>query len=233
VSEWRPLILILEDTEYMAQLASMSLKKLGCDTLIAYTAAEARELIQKHTPDLFVLDVELPDGNGFDFCKELRKETGAPVLFLTGMTETENKITGLSTGGDYYLTKPYERDELQAVVQSMLRRENQTRKKIAETAIIERKSLVLSIHEGKAFVNGRDAELSQKEYAVLLMLVKNEEKELPYGVLYESIWGVPMHNDTAALRQQISRLKKKLDEENTDDFSIINTSGKGYMFTSQ
>jgi DNA-binding response OmpR family regulator len=215
----------------MAQLADTLLKREGYDTLIAYTAAEAREAVKSVVPDLIILDVILPDGNGFELCKEFRKQTDKPVLFLTGKSETESKVTGLSTGGDYYLTKPYEYDEFLAVVNSMLRRERKTRKKIAEVTAIERGPLLLNIHDGKAFVGGRDAELSHKEFAILLMLMENEDRELTYETIYESVWKSPMYNDSSALRQQISRLKKKLDEENTDDFSILNTSKKGYTFT--
>jgi DNA-binding response OmpR family regulator len=231
MSERRPLIMVVEDDSLMAQVTAALLEEQGYHTLTAYTAAEAREMVKTNNPDLFVLDVMLPDGNGFDLCKEFREQTDEPVLFLTGKKETEDKVEGLSTGGDYYLTKPYEKDEFLAVVGSMLRRRMQTKKKIAEASVIKRGPLLLNIHDGKAFVNGRDAELTHKEFAVLLLLMENEDKELSYDAIYESIWLSPMYGDSGAVRQQISRIKKKLDEEDTDDFSILNASGKGYMFT--
>jgi DNA-binding response OmpR family regulator len=80
-------------------------------------------------------------------------------------------------------------------------------------------------------VNGRDAELTQKEFAVFLLLVANEDKELSYDAIFEHVWRSPIYNDSSALRQQVSRLKKKLGEEDTDEFSILNKSGKGYTFT--
>jgi DNA-binding response OmpR family regulator len=231
MSERKPLILVVEDMEYLALLAAQLLNQQGYETLIAYTAGEARALVRNHRPDLYVLDVELPDGNGFSLCEELRKESDAPVLFLTGKSEIENKITGLGVGGDYYMTKPYDPDEFIAVVNSLARRMKQTQKKLTEATLIERGPITINIHDRTVTVGGQDAELSQKEFAVLLMLVENEDKELPYDTIFEAVWHAPMYNDSSALRQQVSRLKKKLGEENTDDFSIINKSGKGYTFT--
>ena len=227
------LILIVEDDAEMAQLNARLLKRRGYDVLVAYNAAQARLIVQEHnkTPDLFVLDVGLPDGDGFSLCREFRRGNDAPVLYLTGRTETEDKIKGLGAGGDYYLTKPYDRNEFLAVVKSLLRRAEQARKKVDEASVITKGPLTLKLAESKAYIDGHDAELSSKEFAVLLILVQNEDKEVSYEQLYESVWGMPMHQNTSALRQQISRLKKKLDEENAEDFAIFTEQGRGYTFT--
>lgn len=232
MNEQKSLILIVEDDEDMANLNSRLLKRQGYDTVVAYTAAEARIIAGGQSPfDLVVLDINLPDGNGFDLCREFRQNTDVPVLFLTGKSETKDKIKGLNNGGDYYLTKPYDKNEFLAVVQNLLRRVRQTQKKITETSVITKGPFTLRLVESRAYVNGRDAELSQKEFAVLLMLIQNEDKEVTYEQLYENVWGMAMNNNSSALRQQISRLKKKLDEENTDDFAILNKQGKGYTLS--
>lgn len=233
MSDRKPLILIVEDDEDMAQFNARLLQRQGYSTVVAYTAAEARLLFQENQPDLFVLDVVLPDGDGLSLCKEFRQKSDEPVLFLTGRSEISDKITGLRTGGDYYLTKPYNRNEFVAVIQSLLRRKEQTRKKIDEAFVIKRGPLTLLLSERKAYVSERDTALTPKEFAVLLMLVQNEDKEVSYEAIYEKVWGTPMNNDVNALRQQILRLRKKLDEENTDDFSIFNEHGRGYTFTTR
>lgn len=233
------LILIVEDDEEMAQLNARLLKRCGYEAFAVYNAADALALAngngdgngKKKEFDLFVLDIELPDGDGVALCSELRRDTDAPVLFLTGRAETEDKIAALSTGGDYYLTKPYDRNEFVAVVNSLLRRAAQTKKKISELSVIERGPFILKIYENKAFVNGRDAELTQKEFAVLLMLIKNENKEVPNEALYESVWNAPMNNNSGALRVHVSNLKKKIGEENSNDFAIFNNHGVGYTLT--
>ena len=229
--EWKPLVLIVEDNEKMAQFNARLLKRLGYGTLVAYTAAEARSLFCANRPDLFVLDIALPDGDGRTLCEEFRQNNDAAILFLTGKSEIKDKIESLKTGGDYYLTKPYDRNEFIVVVQNLLRRVEQTRKKVTESSAVKKGELTLRLDERKAYVNERDAELTPKEFAVLLLLVQNEDKEVPYETIYERVWEMPLNGDISALRQQILRLRKKLGEANTDSFYIFNEHGKGYTFT--
>jgi DNA-binding response OmpR family regulator len=231
----KPLILIVEDDADMARLNARMLKRKGYDVLLAFNAAEARTLAASNTPDLFVLDIELPDGDGFTLCKEIRQDSDAPVLFLTGRKTTEDKVTGMNTGGDYYLTKPYNMDEFAAVIARQLQKADETRNKldkaVRDAIITTRGSLTLNIPQSRAIVNGYDTELTPKEFAVLLLLVQNEGKELTGEAIYESVWGTTMNGDSTTIRVHISRLKKKLNEENTDEFSILSGLGKGYTFT--
>jgi len=233
MSEQKPLILIVEDDEDMAQLNARLARRNGLDALAAYTAAEARALARDHSPDLFVLDVTLPDGDGLSLCREFRQNSDAPVLFLTGRSETSDKIMGLSSGGDYYLTKPYDKNELIAVIQSLLRRTEQTQKKIDETSVITKGSLTLDLRERKAFVSRKDAGLTLKEFAILLMLVQNEGHELSSDVIYKQVWGADMNIDTGLIRKNISIIKKKLGEERAKDFNIFTEYGKGYTFIAE
>ena len=231
IRERKPLIIVVEDDEVMAQFNSRLLENGGCDTLIAYTAAQAREMFNSYSPDLVVLDILLPDGDGYELCAELRKKTDAPVVFLTAKTETEDKTKGFETGADYYLTKPFDKDEFLAIVMRLLRKSEQTITKTEEAVLMKKGSLTMNLTERKAYVNGNDVGLSPKEYAVFLLLVQNENKELTYEQLYEAVWGTAMNHDSCALRQQISRIKKKLGEEKSTDFAIFNEHGKGYTFT--
>lgn len=233
MDEQKQLILIVEDDEEMARFNARLLKRQGYETNIAYTAAEARSLFRDKPPDLLVLDIELPDGDGRSLCGGFRRESDVPILFLTGKTETKDRIEGLNTGGDYYLTKPYEKDEFVAVVKSLLRRMEQARKKVEEAFVIRRGPITLMLSERKAYIDGRDAGLTQKEFAVLLMLVQNEDKEISCEQIYETIWGIKMNNDPRPVRLHISRLKKKLGEEKTNGFYILTGYGKGYTFSLQ
>jgi DNA-binding response OmpR family regulator len=226
-----PVILTVEDDVDLAQLNARLLRRQGYEVLVANNIAEARILAGEKRLDLLILDIQLPDGDGLSLCRELQMHSDAPVLFLTGMTETEDRITGLMSGGDYYLTKPYEKSEFLAVVQSLLRRAEQTRERIAWASVVTKGSLTLKLNERKAYVNERDALLTSKEFTILAMLVQNEGRELKYDQLYEAVWGVSMNDNPTALRKQISRIKKKLDEENALDFAIFNEHGVGYTFS--
>jgi len=231
MSQPSPLIMMVEDEIDLARLNARMLERKGYDVIIANTASEALALSEKNEPDLYVLDVELPDGDGFSLCEEFRQNTDAPILFLTGKSETKDKITGLRTGGDYYLTKPYDYDELIVVVESLLRREEQTRKKIADVSVIKRGPLVLKLREGKAYINDRNVGLTAKEFAILVLLVQNEEKGLLNETIYKTVWETDMGVDTGIIRKHISTIKKKLGVEDIDDFDIISEYGGIYRFT--
>ena len=229
---WTPFILIVEDNEKLAQLNARLLGRHGYETAVAYTAADARARFNGRPPDLVVLDVALPDGDGYELCGEFRRKTDAPVLFLTGQSELTDKIKGLKTGGDYYLTKPYDKNEFIAVVDSLIRRVGMTREKITGISVITKGSLTLKLDERRAYVNGDDALLTQKEFAILLILLQNENTEVTNEQIYESVWGLKLNSDPQPIRMHISRLKKKLDEENAKDFAIFTEYGRGYTFVS-
>jgi len=229
--ETKPLILIIEDDVELALLNARLLKRKGYDVMVTNTAEEARDFLKMVKPALFILDIGLPDGDGFELCEEFKQRTDAPVLFLTGRKETRDKVAGLQAGGDYYITKPYENAELTAAVESLLQKEEQIRKKIAEVSVIERGALTLKLHESKAYIGERNAELTPKEFAVLALLVQNEENELSSEMIYETVWEADMNIDTGIIRKYISVIKKKLDVENTDDFDIISEYGGIYKFT--
>jgi DNA-binding response OmpR family regulator len=228
--EAKPLILMVEDDEELARLNARFLTRNGYEVRLAFTAAEARASARESKPDLFILDVELPDGDGFSLCEEFRAGSDAPMLFLTGKKTPRDEMDGLNSGGDYYMRKPYERDVLLTVIQSRLQNAERTRQKVAEATELTRGPLTLLIPQGKALAGGRDAELTPKEFAILLMLAQNENKELSGAAIYERVWGASENGDLGALRRHISRLKKKLGEENTDDFSIVSFYGGGYAF---
>ena len=227
----RPLICIIEDDRDMAAFIARLMSRQQFQHRVAHTAAEARVLFRETAPDLVVLDIDLPDGSGLDLCGELRQASNAPVLFLTGKTDVKDKVAGLGAGGDYYLTKPYDSNELLAVVKCLLGRIERTKEIINGAAAIRKGSLTLKLDEKKAYVNAKDTGLSPREFSLLLLLVQNEGAIMTYELLYESIWLMPMHGDTGALRKNLSRIKKKLDEENATDFTIYNEQGKGYIFT--
>ncbi|MCL1897085.1 MAG: response regulator transcription factor [Clostridiales bacterium] len=233
MDERKPLILIVEDDEEMARFNARLLMRQGYDALTAFTAAVAQSLFSSRRPDLLVLDIELPDGDGRSLCRGFRRESDTPVLFLTGRGSTDDRIEGLDAGGDYYLTKPYDRDEFLAVVKSLMRRVELARKKVEEAFVIRRGPLTLMLSDRKAFVNGRDAGLTPKEFAVLLLLVQNEDSEIPCEHIYQSVWGIKMNDDPHPLRLHISRLKKKLGERETGGFYIFTGYRKGYSFTLQ
>ena len=228
-----PRILIVEDDVEMARFILRLLKRNGYDAHAVLTVAAAKAFTAKHKPDLYILDIELPDGDGISLCKELRRNSDALVLFLTGRSESRDKIVGLESGGDYYITKPYDKDEFLAVVHSLTRRFEHTREKIAEATFVSKGSLVLNIKEKSVCVSGDEVELTPKEFAVLLLLVQNENRELSSEEIYKNVWKTEMGIDTGVVRKLISQIKRKLDIDEIEDFAIQTRYGGGYTFVNE
>jgi DNA-binding response OmpR family regulator len=228
---------MIEDNPDVLRLNGKWLKEANFDAIGAETLAEARKLLEKREPDIVVLDILLPDGNGIDFLPEFRTFCDAPVLFCSSRNEDKDILRGLEIGGDDYIPKPYNVEILVARVKAMWRKEQANREKTrlapaAKTSepAIERGPLKLDILAGRAYMNGEDAGLKPKEFALLFTLIENEGREVSTRELYEVVWNMPANEDTRTLRAHISKLKKKLliDESNT--FSIESVYGTGYRF---
>ena len=215
------LILLVEDNEQILYGNERMLKRRGYDVVTAASLAEARGLMADAKPDAAILDIVLPDGSGLDFMRELRRDSSMPILLLTGLKTPEDVVRGLAEGGDDYLTKPYNFSELLARVEALLRRAG----RMPET--IRKGALTLDIVAGQALLDDVDLLLTQKEFSLLLLFVKNEDETMSTGFLYEKIWGQPMQEDSGAFRQTLSRLRKKLKQSG---FAIERRGNEGYSF---
>lgn len=227
----KPNILIVEDEPEVLKINARMLERRGYNVITASSVEESRRCLSKITPDMLILDIMLPDGSGYDICEDFRRISDNPVMFLTGKNEISDKVEGLGRGGDYYLTKPYSFDELLAVTERLLMRHFKTKEKYERSHLIKKGSITLELSKNKAFVNGKDAKLTVKEFALLLLLMKNENKIFSPRELYEAVWGMPSADDTRTIRFHIGNLKKKINTENADDYDIISVYGKGYFFT--
>jgi len=224
-------IYIVEDDVDLAKLNARLLSRNGYLVQMAYSLTEARSQLLVDDMDLYILDVNLPDGDGMAFGQEIRAKTEAPMIFLTGNSDTASKVKGFQVGGDYYLTKPYDKEELLAIIQSLLRKAERVQEKNHTVHQLECGALRVNLVESKAYINQQDVSLTPKEFSILRCLMQHKEKELSYEEIYQTVWGVPMCEDSSALRKQMSRLKAKLREDEFDCFSILNTQGRGYILT--
>lgn len=221
-------ILLVEDDKNIQRINRRILEREGFTVLCAATIGEAYELLQKHSPDVLVLDIMLPDGSGLVFCEKIRPATPAPVLFLTALDEKNEIIEGLVAGGNDYITKPYDVDEFVARVKTQLRLVRMNRQTMEHTKTLTRGPLVLDTVALRVFLNGSDMRLSAREFSVLLYLLKNEGKTLPAEEIYEEIWKQPMSGDANALWKCMSRLKNKL-AASEGRISLMNFRNEGYL----
>ena len=165
----------------------------------------------------------LPDGDGIDFCGEIREKTDAHIIFLTTRTEHEDRIRGLSIGGDDYITKPYKLDEMLIRVKAAMRRRGM---KQSPKTTITYGELTLNTLTDRAYLEDKDLLLSQKEFSLLYIFVMYHSEILSKEQLYQMAWGQPMGDNDTALKTALSRLRKKLG----DLFEIATLRGKGYIF---
>jgi DNA-binding response OmpR family regulator len=218
------LILLVEDNKQILFGNERMLKRRGYDVMTALTLNEAKERISEVMPDAIILDIMLPDGSGLDFMRELRVTSNVPVLLLTGLTTPEDIVRGLSDGGDDYLTKPYDFGVFMARIEALLRRAKLL------TEVIQKGSVKLNVLLGQAFVGNEDLLLTQKEFALLLLFVQNEEKVITAEVLSERVWKLPFTGNTQAIKSAISRLRKKLENS---DYTVSSLRNEGYIFEKQ
>ena len=217
-------ILLVEDNEQIMQGNERMLKRRGYEVITALTLAQARIAICAQMPDLFVLDIMLPDGSGLDFMAELRKYSQTPILLLTGLTTPEYIVRGLTAGGDDYLAKPYDFGVLLARVEALLRRAQQV------PEYIHKGRLRLDVTADVATLDGDDLLLSQKEFSLLLIFLQNEERFISAEYLYEKVWKQAMAGNSNTLKTTINRLREKI---KSSGYRIAWSRGEGYCFESE
>ena len=218
-------ILLLEDDLSLINGLSFAFKKQGFELNIARTLKEADALWADGRYDLLVLDVFLPDGTGFEFCKRVRQVSKVPIIFLTASDEETSIIMGLDMGGDDYITKPFKLGVLVSRVNALLRRAKDFS---ATDTELQSNGIKVLLLQGQAFKNGELLDLTAAEYKLLCLLSKNVGKVLTHTYITQQIWGSSWENDIASLRVFMATLRKKL-ERGKDGQQYIQTHiGIGY-----
>jgi DNA-binding response OmpR family regulator len=219
----RRLVLLVEDNEQIMIGNRRHLERQGFDTAAALTLAEARAHMESRRPDVVVLDIMLPDGSGLDFMDELRRgeNPGIPILLLTGLTTKQDIVRGLKAGGDDYLTKPYDFSELLARIEALLRRSARVPENIVKGRF------TLDVTTDMAMLDGVDLRLTQKEFALLLLFIQNEEHFVSAEYLYEKVWKSSMAENNNAIKGAIKRLRSKICGSG---YHITWSRGDGYSF---
>lgn len=196
-------ILIAEDEEPIANLIKMNLRKAGYHCTWAPDGGKAADLMDSEKFDLLLLDVMLPEINGYELM-EYARTLELPVIFLTALGSTENKVKGLKMGADDYLTKPFEIVELLARVEAVLRRYNKTETTMSVFDV------VIDTASRSVTRGGEQISLTMKEFDLLLLLARNRNIALYRETIYESVWGGEYMGQSRTVDLHIQRLKKKL-----------------------
>ena len=219
-------ILIIDDDHRLNDLLKGYLADFGFNVFTATHPEEGMKKIKTRNPDLVILDVMLPDMNGFEACKAIRLESTVPIIMLTARGELMDKIVGLELGADDYLPKPFEPRELVARIQAVLRRS-----RTAETTgLLMFGALVVDFNKRTASVNGNPANLTTNEFAALSLLVRNAGKVLNRDQILEELRGMECEAFNRSVDITMSRLRQKLGDDPKYPSYIKTVWGAGYMF---
>ncbi|MGM0883280.1 MAG: winged helix-turn-helix domain-containing protein [Bacillota bacterium] len=226
------LILTVDDEVRIGELVGMYLSKDGFRHLSATSGKQAIELTENEQPSLIVLDVLLPDMEGYELCARLRQKTDVPIVFLTCKDTEIDKVVGLSVGADDYVSKPFSPVELVARIKAQLRRNRIVRSRQNEetSATISSEHVQLRIDAHEVYVDGTRVELSTKEFQLLAYLMQNARQVLTTERLLSHIWGYESSLDTKTLQVHIGHLRKKIERNPAAPSRIITIRGIGYKF---
>ena len=214
-------ILVVDDDRHIATLISLYLRKEGFETMEVYNGRKAVELFPEYAPSLVILDLMLPEMDGYNVCAELRRKYNVPIIMLTAKGNTYDKVQGLDLGADDYIVKPFEPSELIARVKALLRRYEyiETKKVILPGLDIDTKNLIAIYH-------GQVLDLPPKEFELLKHLASNPGQPFTREKLLAECWGYDYPGDTRTVDVHVMRLREKLNRN--DGWSIKTVWGVGY-----
>ncbi len=221
-------ILIVDDDENICELLNLYLKKDGFDTVIANNGKRAVEYAEKYSPDLIMLDIMLPELDGWQVCREIRKKSEVPIIMLTAKGETFDKILGLELGADDYVTKPFDTKEVIARIKAVLRRTNDNDKQ-DKKSVVRFDKLIINLTNYELVVNGNRIDTPPKELELVYHLASNPNRVYTRDQLLDEVWGFDYYGDSRTVDVHVKRLREKL-ENVSEEWSLKTVWGVGYKF---
>lgn len=220
-------LLVVDDEPNILELLATSLRFAGFEVVTASNGREALDKAETESPDLAVLDVMLPDMDGFTVTRKLRSSgRHFPVLFLTAKDDTEDKVTGLTVGGDDYVTKPFSLDEVVARIRAVLRR---TQPQHEEDSRLRVDDLILDDDAHEVFRGDREIDLSPTEFKLLRYLMLNPNRVLSKAQILDHVWEYDFNGDASIVESYISYLRRKIDNDPELPPLIHTKRGVGYL----
>ena len=223
-------VLVVDDDALISNSIAYALKQEGYGVVLAATGNAALEQAALHHPDLVVLDVGLPDINGVEVCRRLRRESSVPIMFLTARQEEVDKVVGLDAGGDEYITKPIGIAELAARVRALLRR---SRLSATRPATLEYRveDVLLDARAHRVEVRGKEITLTPREFDLLHLLISNAGQALSRQHILDSVWGAEWFGDENVVEVFIRQLRRKIERDPDRPRLIETVRGVGYRLT--
>ena len=222
-------ILVVDDEERMVRFIRLNLEHDGFQVIEANRGAEALEQVRTKLPDLVLLDVMMPDMDGFEVLRMIRETSHVPVIMLTAKGEEDDRVRGLESGADDYITKPFSPRELVSRVRAVLRRV-QVSSGVSDDVIVVDDRLKIDFNRREVWVNGELVNLRPTEYRLLYHLVKNAGWVLSHEQILSKVWGYEYQDEPHYVRLYINYLRKKIEEDPSNPKYILTERGVGYRF---
>jgi DNA-binding response OmpR family regulator len=221
-------ILIIDDEEPTVQLTTILLEKNGFEVVRAYRADDGLRKAYRHQPDLMLLDIMMPDMDGWDVLRRLREMSDVPIVFLTARSDVKDIVRGLELGSDDYITKPFDNDELIARIKAHLRRA--PRQDVAEELSFNEGRFRINFLNRELMINNEMRHLTPKEFNLLAVLVRNAGKVISRSELVSQAWGEEDELAIDSLKLYIHYLRQKIERNPNQPEYIITSRGVGYRF---
>ncbi len=223
-----PKVLLIEDEKLIRRFVRVAVEEEGCQVSEAETVAQGLIDAGLRKPDLLILDLGLPDGNGIDLIRDLRGWSDVPVLILSARSQENDKIDALDAGADDYLTKPFSVGELRARVRALLRRRGHNGE--AAVPVVEFGTVVVDLSRRVVLRAGEEVHLTPIEYRLLATLLGHPGKVLTQRALLREIWGPSYVESSHYLRVYVGHLRQKLEDDPTQPKHFLTETGVGYRF---
>lgn len=221
-------ILIVDDDNNICELLRLYLEKDGFETVVANDGLTAVKYAEKYSPDLILLDIMLPELDGWQACREIRKTSETPIIMLTAKGETFDKILGLELGADDYVTKPFDTKEIIARIKAVLRRSNENDKQ-NQVKEVRYDKLKINLTNYELIVNGVQVDTPPKELELVYHLASNPNRVYTRDQLLDEVWGFDYYGDSRTVDVHVKRLREKL-ENVSEEWSLKTVWGVGYKF---
>jgi len=221
-----PRVLIIEDDANIQKILSLYLEGEGFEVRTASSGQEGLQCLHDYQPDLVLLDIMLPDIDGWEICRRIRQEEEIPVIMVTALDSTRDKVTGLELGSDDYITKPFEPREVLARVRAVLRRSTH----LARGSTLEYEGLTIDREARRVRVDGRDVHLTAKEFDLLWMLAYHPGQVFTRDQLLDRVWGYEFYGNIRTVDVHIRHLREKLEPDPDNPAYIRTVWGVGYKF---
>ena len=223
-------VLVVDDEKLSVKGIRFSLEQDGMEVDCAYDGEEALKMAQENEYDMILLDIMLPKMDGFEVCQAIREFSDMPIVMLTAKGDDMDKILGLDYGADDYITKPFNILEVKARIKAIMRRTSGPREKKETSSIVEKGDLRLDCDSRRLFILGKEVNLTAKEFDLLELLVKNENKVYSRENLLGLVWGKDYPGDVRTVDVHVRRLREKI-ETNPSEPKYVHTKwGVGYYY---